>query len=123
MTFSKWVFRIAGAWGILVLTPLFFGENNEKLVPPPPINHPEYFYGFLTVTLAFQILFFFISTDPVKYRSLMIPCMFEKFFYNVALLALFLDHRLPTEMIAAGVADLIFGLLFVAAFLRLKPKG
>ncbi len=120
MTFAKWVFRIAGIWGVLVLTPLFFGENNEKLVPLPPINHPEYFYGFLTVTLAFQLIFFCISSDPIKYRLLMIPCMCEKFFYDVALLALFLAQRIPSQMLVAAAADLTLGVFFVAAFVKTK---
>ena len=122
MKFAKWVFRIAGIWGLLILTPLFFGENNEKIVPLPPINHPEYFYGFLTVTLAFQILFFYISSDPVKYRALMIPCMCEKFFYCMAILALFSAGRVPQQMMVALAADFTLGALFVAAYIKLKSK-
>lgn len=123
MKFAKWVFRIAGIWGVLVLTPLFFGESNEKFVPLPPLNHPEYFYGFLTVTLAFQLVFFFISMDPVKYRPLMIPCICEKFFYDVALVTLFQAHRIPSQMLVAAAADFTLGVFFVAAFVRTKGKG
>jgi uncharacterized membrane protein YfcA len=48
MTFAKIIFWIAGIWGILVLTPLYFifGLIGQK--DPPPITHP----AFTTASLA-----------------------------------------------------------------------
>ena len=73
MKFATLVFRVAAVWGVLIITPLYFlfvliGRND-----PPPITHPGFFYGFVGTALAWQIAFFFIASDPVRFRPLMIP--------------------------------------------------
>ena len=56
MTFAKWVFTIAGIYGFLVVTPLFFLE--KQMAPPgQAMTNPESYYGFAGVAFAFQILF------------------------------------------------------------------
>jgi hypothetical protein len=120
MKFAKWTFFIAGIYGILVLVPFYFLENKIGLDQPPAITHPEYFYGFIGVALAWQVAFFIIAKDPVKYRMLMIPCVLEKFSYAGAILFLFLTHRLNTAMLPSGVIDFTLGNLFLISYLRLK---
>jgi hypothetical protein len=41
MRFAKIVFRVAGVWGILILTPLYFMFDRIGRDYPPPITHPE----------------------------------------------------------------------------------
>jgi hypothetical protein len=57
MTFAKRVFFLAGVYGILALTPMYFLEARLGRDFPPPITHPEHFYGFVGVALAWQVLF------------------------------------------------------------------
>ena len=56
MIFAKRVFFIAGVYGILALTPMYFLEDRIGRDFPPPIAHPEHFYGFVGVALAWQML-------------------------------------------------------------------
>jgi hypothetical protein len=120
MIFAKWVFRLSGIYGIAVLVPFYFLENQIGIQTPPAITHPEYFYGFLGVALAWQIAFLIISFNPVKYRLFMIPSMAEKFLYSAAVAVLFLEQRAPAQMLAAGAVDLTWVLLFMGAFLKTR---
>jgi len=116
--FERLVFRIAGFYGISVLLPFYFMEKDPRAVPLPELTHPEFYYGFLGVALAFQVVFFIIAADPVKYRLLMVPSVLEKFSFAGALLALHLQGRFPQQMLLAGTLDLILGCLFLYCFLR-----
>jgi len=81
MRFSRRVFVIAGIWGALIVFPLYFLESAINVQQPPPITHPEYYYGFAGVTLVWQILFFLIANDPIKYRTIMLIAILEKLSY------------------------------------------
>lgn len=78
MTFSKWVFTGAGVWGVLVVPPLYFLYETVGRMSPPAVTHPEFYYGFIGVTLAWQLAFFVIASDPVRFRLLMLPAICEK---------------------------------------------
>ena len=88
MKFTKIIFRIAGIWGVLVITPLYFMFDLIGRNDPPAITHPGSFYGFIGAALAWQFAFFFIASDPVRYRPLIIPSVFEKFSYGIAVVIL-----------------------------------
>jgi hypothetical protein len=121
MKFAKIVFWIAGVWGFLVLTPLYFMFDLIGRQDPPAVTHPGFYYGFITVGLAWQVAFLVIARDPVRFRPMMIPSMVEKFGYGASLLVLYLEHRLhPSDLVFGGV-DLLLGLLFLAAFFRTAP--
>src|SRR5687768_18274453 len=122
MTFARWVFRIAGIYGLLVVVPLFFMEEWVHREMPPAINHPEFFYGFAGVTLAWQIAFLVISLDPLRYRLLMIPAMVEKFSFAIAAVTLLVQNRMPLPILGGAMIDLVLGLLFVAAFVTTGPE-
>ena len=120
MKFAKIVFWTAGIWGVLVLTPLFFIFDSIGRKDPPPVTHPGFYYGFATVGLAFQFIFMVIATDPVRFRTMMIPSVFEKISYVVAVVALYLQHRIhPADLVFAGM-DFLWGLLFIVAFLKTR---
>jgi len=120
MKFAKIVFWIAGIWGILILTPLLFMFDRIGIADPPPITHPGFYYGFAAVGLAWQIAFLIIATNPVRFRPLIIAAIIEKFSYAAALTILYLQHRLHPSDLSFGVADFLFGILFIAAFLKIK---
>jgi len=118
MKFAKIVFWIAGIWGVLVLTLLYFIFDMIGRNDPPPITHPAFYYGFAGVGLAFQAAFIAIARDPVRLRPMMIPSMLEKFGYGVTLTVLYLQNRLHPQDLALGGIDLLFGLLFLAAYFK-----
>jgi hypothetical protein len=122
MKFSKIVFWVAGIWGLLVITPLYFLFDTIGQKDPPPITHPGFFYGFVGCALAWQVAFCFIATDPVRYRPLMLPSILEKATYAIAIVTLVLQGRTnPRDMLFAAT-DSLLGLLFVIAFFKTKPS-
>lgn len=52
MKTAKWAFRIAGSIGLLQIIPLYFYEAQIAATMPSAITHPEYYYSFVGVTLA-----------------------------------------------------------------------
>jgi hypothetical protein len=118
MRFAKIVFLVAGIWGVLVLTPLYFIFDKIGQNDPPPITHPAFFYGFVGVALAWQLAFFVISRDPARYRLLMLPSIFEKFSYGIAVVILIQQGRMHPNDFVFGGADLLLGLLFVVAYFK-----
>jgi hypothetical protein len=118
MKFAKIVFWIAAIWGVLVLTPLYFIFDLIGQKDPPPITHPAFYYGFVGVGLAFQLAFVVIAMDPARLRPMMIPSVLEKLGYATTLLALYLQNRLHPQDAALGGVDALFGVLFLAAFVK-----
>jgi hypothetical protein len=113
---AKRVFLIAGIYGLLILPPHYFLEAKIGRDTPPAITHPEFFYGFVGVAIAWQVAFLIIARDPVRYRLMMIPGILEKLGFGVAALVLYGQGRLAAPMLAAGLGDLVFAVLFAVAF-------
>ena len=120
MKFATVVFRIAGVYGLLVTFPLYFVEQRMGTDYPPAINHPEYYYSFAGITVVFQILFFLIAGDPARYRRIMLISVLEKLSLLPTFVILFPQGRFPMLWMPLLVVDLIFGVLFYAAYLRTK---
>ncbi|MDQ1557165.1 MAG: hypothetical protein QOD32_225 [Pyrinomonadaceae bacterium] len=118
MKFAKVIFLIAGIYGLLVLLPQYFMEEQNGHNYPPPITHPEYYYGFVGVAVAWQVLFLILAKDPLRYRPMMIPAVLEKLGFGVVAVILYMQHRLSPVMLAAGLIDLILAALFVAAYVK-----
>ena len=117
--FARVVFTIAGVWGILIMTPLYFTFDAVGRAYPPPITHPDLYYGFIGVTLAWQIAFLVIATDPVRYRTIMLAGILEKLLYVTTMIVLcFRGYLQPGQAAVIIVPDGTLGLLFVAAFFR-----
>jgi hypothetical protein len=123
MRFARLVFLIAGIYGLLVLLPQYFLLEKNGLDFPPAITHPEYYYGFIGVGLAWQVLFLIVSRDPLRYRGVMIPSVLEKASFGIAVVALFLQHRVSPVMLGAALIDLILGLLFVLAYFKTENRA
>ena len=52
MLFARRTFLVAGIYGLVVLLPMYFLEGRIGRDTPPPITHPEFFYGFLGVAIT-----------------------------------------------------------------------
>ena len=120
MKFAKIVFWVAGIWGLLVLIPLFFIFDSISRNDPPPITHPGFYYGFASVALAFQFVFIIIAHDPMRFRPIIIPSVFEKLSYATALVVLYLQHRIHAADLLFAGTDFVLGLLFIAAFFKTR---
>ena len=120
MTFAKRLFRIAGLSGLLILLPMYFVERQYGLDYPPPVTHPEFYYGFVGVTVACQVMFLIISVDPIRYRPMMLAGVVEKFTYGIAVSWLVAAGRTPEVLALTAAIDLTFGVLFLAAFVRTR---
>ena len=123
MKLARYSFLIAGIYGLLSLSPMYFLEAKNGRAFPPAITHPEFYYGFIGVALAWQVLFLVLSINPKRYRPMMIPAMLEKLSFAVPVIALFLQNRVAFLMVVAAVPDLIFLGLFVTAFIKTRGES
>jgi len=118
MKFAKMVFWIAGIWGFLIITPLYFIFDLIGKQDPPPITHPAFYYGFAGVALVWQLTFILIARDPVRFRPIMIPAILEKLVYSIPVITLVSQKRMrQNDLFFAGI-DLFLGILFLLAYLR-----
>lgn len=122
MKFAKIVFWVAGIWGLLVITPLYFMFGLISRQDPPAITHPGFYYGFVGTALAWQVAFCFIATDPVRYRPLMLPSILEKVAYSAAVVTLFLQGRMHGSDLAFAGTDFLLGVFFLIAYLKTKSQ-
>jgi hypothetical protein len=120
MRVARLIFQIAGIYGLIVVAPLFFLEGTIDAAAPPAITHPEYFYGFACVTLAWQVLFLVVARDPVRYRALMPVAMLEKV-SGMVFIVLVLLHRSPMTMLFLGSIDVCLGIAFLIAYRQTAP--
>jgi hypothetical protein len=117
MRFPRWIFTAAGVYGFITLLPLYFLEARVT----PALNHPEHYYGFIGAALAFQVLFLIVARDPQRLRPAMPACILEKLTWSVALAWLWSQGRIEAPLPLFGAIDLIWAVLFVAAYLK-TPK-
>jgi hypothetical protein len=117
--FAKWVYRIAGVYGFLVLAPLLFLEHAVSQNYPPTITHPEYYYGFVITGVAWQMAFIVVGNDPQRFRRLMPVTWLEKS-YGLIAIALYVQGRISSQVLALGLIDLLFATLFVYAYITTR---
>lgn len=123
MGFARWTFRGAGIYGLLVLLPQYFLEERIGQDAPPAITHPEYFYGFAGIAIAWQVAFLIIGHDPQRYRTMMLPAVLEKFSFIGAVAPLYLGGRVAGPVVGFAAIDLVLGILFLVAYFRVGKAG
>jgi hypothetical protein len=111
------VFLLAGIIGILISLPPYFGEEGFAREYPPPVNHPELYYGFFGVTLSWQVMFLVISSDPMRFRRAMLPSMLEKASFAVAIPILYSLERVAVTWVGIASMDATWLVLFFIAYL------
>jgi len=120
LKFAKWVYRIAGIYGLLVLAPLLFLERAVSQSYPPAITHPEeYYYGFGITGVAWQLVFLVIGNDPQRFRTLMPVTWLEKS-YGLIAIVLYVQGRISSQALTLGLIDLLFAALFVCAYVTAR---
>jgi hypothetical protein len=120
--FARIVFVGAGVWGIVVLTPFYWLIDLTGRHYVPPTDYPQFFYGFFSIAMAWQIAFLVIGSSPARFRPLMIPSMLEKFGYVMTLGVLYGQSRISTTDAQAAVPDLLLLILFVVAFAKTRAS-
>lgn len=122
MKLASRVFRVAGIYGLIVLAPQYFTEVKIGTDYPPPITHPEFYYGFLGVAISWQFAFLLISKDPLRYRAMMIPSILEKVTFGLAVLVLFFSQRTSSMVLGFAIIDLMLAAAFILAYLRTSVR-
>ena len=112
MTLARTIFSIGGIWGIVVLTPLYFLVDVTGRRYGVPTENPHFFYGFLSVAMAWQLAFLVIASSPARYRPLMIPAILEKLGYAAGVVVLYGQGRLSVTDADVGRPDLLLAALF-----------
>jgi hypothetical protein len=123
MKFARWVFYIAAAYGVITVAPLYFMENMISRQSPPAITHPMFFYGFVGVTLAWQLLFLAIGRQPVRLRPVIPFAVVEKLSFGIGALVLYRQGRLDPNDLWFGGIDLVLAVLFLIAWWRLAGEA
>jgi hypothetical protein len=122
MRFAKLVFWIAGFWGLVMLAPLYFLLDSISRSAPPPITHPEFFYGFTGVALAWQFAFLVIGSAPDRFRLMMLPAVLEKLSWVLTLAVLLIQDRITALQAWPAIPDGLLGVLFMICFFKVAQK-
>lgn len=123
LMFARRIYTLAGIYGLIVLLPQYLLEGRIGRDTPPPITHPEYFYGMIGVALAWQVAFLIVSRDPFRYRPLMAAAVLEKLSFGIAAVVLYAQGRTSGPVLAFGFIDLLLAVLFALAYFSAKPQA
>ena len=119
--FASRVFWVAGFYGLAVLLPQYFMERILSRQFPPALTHPEHFYGFIGVAIAWQFVFLIIARDLQRFRILILPAILEKVFFGIPAFVLYAQGRASPVVPLFGAIDLSFATCFVLAFIASRP--
>jgi hypothetical protein len=122
MRWVKWLFWAAGVYGIAVVAPIFFLEEKFGVDCPPPVTHPEYYYGFAGSVLAWQLMYLLIGTDPARYRPAILVAIFAKAIFAITASILYSQGRAPGMIFGLSMVDAAIAVLFFAAWLRIASR-
>jgi hypothetical protein len=122
MKLARLVYFSATIYGVLVLLPMYFLKERLEQDNPPPITHVEFYYGFVGAALCWQLVYFLLGVDPVRYRPIMIPAILAKLNFGIACLILFIQGRIATSTFALSSVDLLFAVLFSVVYWRTGPS-
>lgn len=123
MKFAKYVFIGAGIWGLAVLLPFYALVDVTGRPYAPPTEYPQFFWGFFSVALAWQVAFLLIGTDPARFRPLIVAAIIEKMGYVATLAVLYSSGRISRLDFQPAPPDFVLGVLFIAALVKTGRRG
>ncbi len=112
VSFARWVFRVAGLYGITILAPMLLLESQMAR----GAVHPVFFYAWVSAGLAWQILFIVLSMNPIRYRPMMLVCVLQKMTAVIAIPWLYGLGRVGGMWLGAAATDFVFAALFFSAY-------
>jgi hypothetical protein len=118
--FARWVFLVAGVYGVLVMAPQYFLERRVSRDYPPAVTHPEFYYGFVGVTVAWQVLFMAVARDPLRLRPVMPVAVLEKVSFAAAVPVLYALGRVHAAVLPFAAIDALRAVLFTVACFRTR---
>lgn len=118
----QWLFWAAGVYGVVIVAPLFFMEQRLGEDYPPPIAHPEYYYGFAVSVLGFQLMYLVIGFDPVRFRPLMLLGAACKLGFAAAVWILYAHSRVAGLMPGLASIDAVLGVLYLWAWAKTPAR-
>src|ERR1019366_1402425 len=111
----RWIFVVAGLYGTVLTI--------SMLVHPPamlgkaPWQQPEIYYGFATMGLAWQVVFFLIAGDPRRYRIMMfVSAIYDKLAFVAVLVVLLLKRRAELHWVGPAVNEFVFAMAFLVSY-------
>ena len=119
---ARWLFRGAAVYGLIILVPLYFLEQ-QVAAPAAALDQPIYYYGFVGAAAAWQLVYWTIGGDPLRYRAFMPLAAVAKVGFWMPSLILWLNGRAPTSTFAVTNGDLILGIAFILAWRTLKTSA
>jgi hypothetical protein len=121
ITTIRWLFRGAAIYGLIILLPLYLAEK-AVAAPEGLLQHAEYYYGFVGAAVSWQLIYWTIGGDPVRFRPLMALAVIAKLSFWVPTFLLWLVGRTPTTTFALACPDLVLAIAFFAAW-RATPRS
>jgi hypothetical protein len=115
----RWFSTTAGWYGILTLTPLLFMEAQFG-AKQLPTSRPVFYFGFIAVSLSWQVAFLMLGREPLAYRVFLIPAGLEKLAFTAATLSLVYLGRAPLFVAIFGAIDLTFAAGFFLSYFKLR---
>lgn len=122
MRFARFAFIGGGIWGVAVLMPLYWLVDVTGRPYRPPMDYPHFFYGFLSVAMAWQLAFIVIGSNPARFRPLMIPAIVEKLGHVAGVVVLYWNARISMIDAQAAIPDFLLAILFMAGFMRVRNE-
>jgi hypothetical protein len=120
MKFARILFRLAAMYGFIVLLPMYFMIGIVGRDAPPAITHSEFYYGFVGLGLTWQALFLLISSNPIRYRPIMLIAIAEKFTFSIPVILLYLRGELGIKIAGPSLVDPVLAALFCAAYIQTR---
>ncbi|MDB5705222.1 MAG: hypothetical protein JWN66_2338 [Sphingomonas bacterium] len=109
------IFTIAAIYGVIILLPIYSAEPMMAKAGRP-VSHPELLYGFVGAALAFQLIYWSIGRDPLRYRPLMPIAVIAKLSFGVPTAILFVLGRVDAVTVTLSWIDLLIGACFLFAW-------
>jgi hypothetical protein len=123
MHIARWIFWLAGLYGLAVVLPQYFLLDQIERDSPPAVTHLEYFYGFVGVAAAWQVAFLVIGHNPRRFRPLMLVGVLEKISFAIPLALLYSRGQLAANVFVFGMIDLFLALLFAVAWVLTRSAA
>jgi hypothetical protein len=112
----KLTFLTAALYGTVLMISMLI--HPPQMLGRAPWQQPEIYYGFATMGLAWQVVFFLIAADPFRYRTLMlVSAIYDKFAFVIVLVVLLIKHRARPHWIPPAILESVFALAFFLAYL------